>query len=474
MADQNTTVAQLPAGYATLAGVIYAVAATSPKVWSHIAWTRMSGTFMKRRQRVDTIKTRQPSNTSSNKRAELQLGLSRAITQQLRRPGLPDSSVVVNQIAVMHVICSNTQNGSFLTGREGEIGIDDPEALRHLRASSTDSSGNELLPMSPSTEIEPGAQFPAIDVYILGPKTSTSTTLVRPVTLTVAEVKQEALRVAPHIVGLTDAFMSRCLEQANTDQFVRRVNAQAAAPLKAVVIELAYKAIEILVACGIILGSSGGAWLGLTLASMFPQRIAAGLFVSSYGQVLSREKSSSQSKPHVWRPVGTVWTEPDAHSYVIPATVFISDHWRDAIGYWLQYLALFVVQRYKLQIRDALHFGPYLITRDAIRYILLVIELFILIICGIIVRENFQRSRRNIIAGTVYLATLLMGLTCVILGQKSFLKPVWKFYLTSRIVDPIAAIGSVAAMNVNLQEDGRVPPEKWVLLWAMGACTVVW
>lgn len=468
MADQNTNVAQLPAGYATLAGVVYAVAATSPKVWSHIAWTRMSAIFMKRAQRVDTIKTRQPSNTSSNKRAELQLGLSGAITQQLRRPRLPDSSVVVNQIAVMHVICSNAQNGSFLTGREDEIGIDDPEALRHLRASSNDRSGNELPLMSPSTEIEPGAQFPTIDVYILGPKTPTSPT---PVTLTVAEVRQVA---SPHIVGLTDAFMSTCLEQANTDQFARRVYAQAAAPLKAVVIELVYKAIEILVACGIIIGSSGGAWLGLTLASMFPQRIAAGLFVSSYGQVLSREKSSSQSKPHVWRPAGTVWTEAGAHLYTIPATASISDNWRDAIGYWLQYLALFVVQRYKLQIRDALHFGPYLITRDAIRYILLVIELFILIICGIIVRENFQYSRRNIIAGTIYLATLLMGLTCVILGQKSFLKPVWKFYLTSRIVDPIAAIGSVAAMNVDLQEDGGVPPEKWVLLWAMGACTVVW
>jgi hypothetical protein len=473
MADQNTTIASLPAGYATLAGVVYAVAATSPKVWSHIAWTRMSAIFTKRAQRVDTIKTRKPSNASPNKRAaaRLQLGLSRAITQQLQRPRLPDSSVVVNQIAVMHVICSNAQNGSFLRGREDEIGIDDPEALRHLGVSSADNSGNELSSMSPSTEIEPGAKFPAIDVYILRPRTPTSTT---PVTLTVAEVRQVALRIAPHMVGLIDAFISRCLEQANTDQFARRVNAQAAAPLKAVVIELVYKAIEVLVACGIILGSSGGAWLGLTLASMFPQRIAAGLFVSSYGQVLSREKSSSQSKPHVWRPVGTVWTEPDAHSYVIPATVFISDHWRDAIGYWLQYLALFVVQRYKLQIRDALQFGPYNITRDAIRYILLVIEVFILIICGIIVREHFQRSRRNIIAGTVYLATMSMGLTCVILGQKSFLKPVWKFYLTSRIVDPIAAIGSVAAMNVDLQEDGRVPPEKWVLLWAMGACTIVW
>ena len=311
------------------------------------------------------------------------------------------------------------------------------------------------------------AQFPTVNVDIRVPRTLVSTTTI---TLTVAEVREEASKVA----DLTDAFMSTRLKQANTDQFARRVCAQAAAPFKVVVIELVYKAIEVLVACGIILGSSGGAWLGLTLASMFPQRIAAGLFVSSCGQVLSRKKCSSLSKPHVWHPPGTVWTETGAHPYVIPVTTSIPDHWRDAIGYWLQYLALVVVQRYKLQIRDALQFGPYQITRDAIRYILLVIELFILIICGIIVRENIKRSRRNIIAGTIYLATLSMGLTCVILGQKSFLKPVWKFYLTSRIVDPIAAIGSVAAMNVDLQEDGRIPPEKWVLFWAIGACTVVW
>ena len=360
----------------------------------------------------------------------------------------------------MHVICSNARNG---TGSEDEIGNDDLEALRHLRPSSSDSSGNEL------TEIEHDAQFPAIDVCILRPKTPISTISV---TLTVADVRQIVLEIAPHVVGLID--VSTCLEEAKTDQFARRVYAQGTAPFRAVVIELVYKAIEFLVACGVILGSSGGAWLGLTLASMFPQRIAAGLFVSSYGQVLSREESSSQLVPHVWRPAGTVWTEGGAHSYTIPATAFISDRWRDAIGYWLQYSTLLVVQRYKLRIRDALQFGQYQITRDAIRYILLVIEVFNLIICGIIVRENFRPSRRNIVAGMVYLAMLSMGLTCVILGQKSFLKPVWKFYLTSRIVDPIAAIGSTAVMNVDLQEDGRVPPEKWVLLWAMGACTVVW
>jgi hypothetical protein len=232
MADQNTTIAQLPAGYATLAGVIYAVAATSPKVWSYIAWTRMSAIFMKRAQRVDTIKTRQSSNTSPHQLAELQAGLSETVIQQLRQLRLPDSSVVAKHIAVMHVICSNAQNDSFSTGREDDININDPEAQRHLRARSVDGSGNEPPPMS-------SAQFPPIDVDIHGLRTPISTTTV---TLTVDEVRQGATKV----VDLTDAFMSMCLKQANTDQFSRRVHAQAAAPFKAVVIELVYKAIEVL------------------------------------------------------------------------------------------------------------------------------------------------------------------------------------------------------------------------------------
>ena len=66
------------------------------------------------------------------------------------------------------------------------------------------------------------------------------------------------------------------------------------------------------------------------------------------------------------------------------------------------------------------------------------------------------------------------ALACVVLGQKSFMKPIRKFYLVSKIVDPIAAVGSVAVMNVDWQENESLLPETWALLWAMGACTVVW
>jgi pimeloyl-ACP methyl ester carboxylesterase len=113
-----------------------------------------------------------------------------------------------------------------------------------------------------------------------------------------------------------------------------QADVQAAAPYEAVVVEIVYKAIKLMLACAIILGSSGGAWLGLTLGSMFPQRVAAGLFVSSYGQKLSRTQITAQERPHAWCPAGTVWTE-GPEPYLVPARG-LSDAWRNAIGYVLQ------------------------------------------------------------------------------------------------------------------------------------------
>ena len=251
-----------------------------------------------------------------------------------------------------------------------------------------------------------------------------------------------------------------------------RSTSKPAAPYEAFFLEIAYKGIEILAACSVILGSSAGTWLGLTVGSMFPQRIAAGLYTSSYGQVLPRKDIPLHETPARWRPAGTLWTD----SYCIEPDGVISDTWRDALGYWCQYAGLIVVQVYKLQIRLALEFGTYSITRDAIRYILLVIQSFILIICGLVMipKLDSHAKRRDLAWGGFYLIMLFSGLACLVLGQKSFLKPIWKFYLTSKLVEPIAAAGTVAAMNVARQEDGRILPEKWVLMWVMGACTVAW
>src|SRR4051812_42691222 len=48
MADQSTTVASLPSGFATLAGLIYAVSATTPEFWSNTAWSKMGGNWSSR------------------------------------------------------------------------------------------------------------------------------------------------------------------------------------------------------------------------------------------------------------------------------------------------------------------------------------------------------------------------------------------------------------------------------------------
>ncbi len=151
--------------------------------------------------------------------------------------------------------------------------------------------------------------------------------------------------------------MASISTHTRTAQFSKAVFIQAVAPYEAVVVEVVYPAIELMLACAIILGSSGGAWLGLTLGSMFPQRVAAGLFVSSYGQKLSRTQIIIQEKPHAWRPAGTVWTE-GPEPYLVPATG-LSDTWKNAIGYVLQYAMLAIGQSFRLPIRDALEFVLY-------------------------------------------------------------------------------------------------------------------
>jgi hypothetical protein len=282
----------------------------------------------------------------------------------------------------------------------------------------------------------------------------------------------------PTALFLKENVMQSIINHAQKGQFTTAVSIQAAAPFDLLAVEVAHKAIEIVLGCGIILGSTGGAWLGLTLASIFPQRIAAGIYASSYGQALSRQDMfSPQLGQDVWRPAGTMWTDGPA-TYCIPPSAVFSDTWRTAFGYWVQYAILLVVQYFKLKLRSAFEFGPYSITRDAIRHILLVIEFLTIITCILTLRKKPQKlgSRRwkSIVAGAVYLIMLSSALACVVLGQKSFLKPIWKFYLVSKVIDPIAAIGSVAVMNLDWQENGSILPKTWALLWAVGACTVVW
>lgn len=474
MADQTTTIAALPAGYATLAGVIYAVAATSPGIWSHTAWVKMSRIFPQKKAERDPFlqsKERRSETIDTTTQASICRHLSQAITTGMRQVGTQKSEQnnedLIQRVAVFHLIYSHLrQHGQDQQRTSDE---ESPETL------ATDT---QVPPSLQSTSFRSDLGFPSILVKVVdfsGREEEVSAKL------TVSSLRDVVTVVVSSAPILTRSVMESIANHAHTRQFVTTVSIQAAAPFDLLIVELAYKAIEIAFGCGVILGSTGGAWLGLTLGSMFPQRIAAGIYASSYGQVLPRQDMLGQHLcKNIWRPAGTIWTVRTDGStpYCIEPSAVFSDTWRTAVGYWMQYALLVVVQYFKLSLRRALEFGPYSITRDAIRYILLVIELFTIITCGLTLRKQPQklgsRRWRSVIAGTVYLVMLSSALACVVLGQKSFMKPIRKFYLVSKIVDPIAAVGSVAVMNVDWQENESLLPETWALLWAMGACTVVW
>ncbi|OCK93136.1 uncharacterized protein K441DRAFT_661897 [Cenococcum geophilum 1.58] len=471
MADQTTTIAALPAGYATMAGVIYAVAATSLTIWSHTAWVKMSRIFPQKKAERDPFlqsKERRSKTHDTTTQASICHHLSKAITTRMRQVGTRKSKHSIEDlIAVFHLIYSHLRQQSQVQQRTSDE--ESPETL------ATDT---QVPPSLQSASFRSDLNSLNILVKVVDFNGHENEV---PANLTVSKLREIVTEVVPKKPSppiLTGSVMESIMDHTQTGQFVTTVSIQAAAPFDLLVVELAYKAIEIAFGCGVILGSTGGAWLGLTLGSMFPQRIAAGIYASSYGQVLPREEMLGQHLcKKVWCPVGTMWAEGSTSYYIEPSAV-LSDTWRTAVGYWMQYALLVVVQYFKLSLRRALEFGPYSITRDAIRYILLVVELFTITTCGLTLRKQPQklgsRGWRSVIAGMVYLVMLSGGLACVVLGQKGFMKPIWKFYLVSKIVDPIAAVGSVAVMNVDWQENKSLLPETWALLWAMGACTVVW
>ena len=471
MADQTTTIAALPAGYATLAGVIYAVAATSPRIWSHTAWVKMSQIFPQKKAEHDPFlqsKERRSETNDTTTQASICRHLSKAITTRMRQIGTRNSEHRNEDlIAVFHLVYSHLRQHSQVQQRTSDE--ESPGTL------ATDT---QVPPSLQSTFFRSDLDFPDILVKVVDFSGHEKEVFAK---LTVSSLRDVVTAVVPKKPSapiLTESVMESIMNHAQTGQFVTTVSIQAAAPFDLLVVELAYKAIEIAFGCGVILGSTGGAWLGLTLGSMFPQRIAAGIYASSYGQALPRQEMLGQHLcKNVWRPAGTMWTDGSTSYYTEPSAVF-SDTWRTAVGYWMQYALLVVVQYFKLSLRTALEFGPYSITRDAIRYVLLVVELFTIITCGLTLRKQPQklgsRRWRSVIAGSVYLVMLSGALACVVLGQKGFMKPIRKFYRVSKIVDSIAAVGSVAAMNVDWQENESLLPETWALLWAMGACTVVW
>ncbi|KAF1994882.1 hypothetical protein P154DRAFT_612460 [Amniculicola lignicola CBS 123094] len=463
MADQITTIASLPAGYPTLAGSIYALAATSRELWSNVAWRKMAVQRIAPMNEPFDAASFYDGNVLDSSIFEVQKILSKTITRRLRQLRFKKSNRSVEEdIVALHILRSFISSAVHAEAETQVQTRDSTVALRNLH-----KTGPENIPTFDTISDCSGRDmFPKVRVKLFDHSFNCKERLVE---LSVVDFKAIVKDTGTTV---DESLINSIAGHTRTHIFVPAVSVQEAAPFHFLAIELAYKGIQMLFACAVVLGSTGGAWFGLTLSSLFPQRTAAGLYRSSYGQIILEDHKAFVA----WRPVGTMWAG-DPNGYFMSATVLLSDGWRDCLGYWIQYIVIFSFQWFKLEVRDTIGFGPYNKTRDAIRYILLAIEFLAVTAMGLFLQAkmpNRSWKARDRVAFVVYLAMLSTGLACVILGQKNFLNREWKFYLVSKVVDPIAAIGSVAAISISWREDRLVSPEGWILLWAMGACTLVW
>jgi hypothetical protein len=499
MSDQITNIATLPAGYPTLAGVIYAIATTSHNVWGNIAWARMVQVSLFLRSRLG-----EPEYTSSNDSSsdtnvnsvpsnllQFEGALTRNVTRSARHKRFGKSDgLAEREAATLHLIhcyrlamiCTSSceESTHFRTLVAHAVAIA-PTLLEK-------GTSKQTLPSPDTDSVAANQNTVAIEVCLLDSRFQAN---VRVVELGLKDLKEALASCGlPAVNHNDDLVPHQVLHYACQPAFSRAVHVQLSASSDALLTEAIFKAIEILLACGVIIGSTGGAWLGFTLCSMFPVRVSAGIFSSSFGQLLpdapiyvpQRDTPPLQiDTAHFrFRAAGTVWGRAVGQKDYSIKPAGLSDGLRLATGYSLQFALLFVFQQFKLPVRHALEFGSYQLTRDAVRYIVLVLVLAVFVIDGRITLLKWvasratEKNKSNIICAVIYTWMICACWTCVLLGQKAFLKPIWKFYLVSKIVQPLAAIGSLALMSFNYDTDAKVTRAKWFLLWAIGACTIVW
>lgn len=406
MADQITTVASLPPGYGTLAGTVYAISASAPADWNDIAWAKMGRVprFSSLFPRLKKLPKSEIDTASGDIDIifNLRTALSKSITKRMRPFGTFElEDILKRDIAILHVI--SLWSSTFESRQERLKGGDavyqqvnsiDPESFLRSRTTVTSQISNTTPPVDscplPSTGSE---ETQSLDVRLQVIQYTGHRTSAVIHTLGIQDFENAMVSTLP--AGKFDSYLgntpiSRIFNTIKSMNSTTIVLVQAAAPFNILVVEIAYKAVEVLLACAVILGSTAGAWLGLTLSSLFPRRTAAGLFVSSYGQTVRSEMGNFNSNPpYPWPPAGTVWSESEGNiTYSVPPQVKLTDGWRNAIGYWIQFWLLMVYRRFKLQVRSALEFGPYVFTRDAVRYIVLALEPFIIVMSGIILHKK--------------------------------------------------------------------------------------
>ncbi|KAF4624759.1 hypothetical protein G7Y89_g13413 [Cudoniella acicularis] len=88
MADQNTTIASIPSGYSTIAGILYAASATEQCNWDVVVWNRVAAAFNRPRWRGgwDEDEENGPNIQPNHLHRQLINALSRCITKHSRHP----------------------------------------------------------------------------------------------------------------------------------------------------------------------------------------------------------------------------------------------------------------------------------------------------------------------------------------------------------------------------------------------------
>lgn len=429
-----------------------------------------------------------PGDHQSEKISIACYALAREVTQYLQRirKQLVADASIEEQVAVLHILAQF--QGSLRTVEESVGGDQDMELSPRSRTLDSDSGpipsvGDAIQQAEEnfSSRIDI-AQIDSvwehtIKVKLLGYEPDTT----RDVVITQSKLLDwinKALSRFPN----SSAEVLRCEDfhhiiAANGQSVAlpTAISAQCAGTWDTWVIEAGYKGIEILFGAGIVIGSTGGAWLALTLSSIFPQRVAAGLYVTSFGQSISNRGENMLSS-NIFIPPGTSWVEGGNGYCVRPCLrwPWFDDATRNLLGYMAQFVVMYLLTWYKLTIRNVAFSEAYSQTVDAVRYVVLVILPVILLICLSWLERPFDWRRRFLLSS--YLILWAVAIICVIFGQGK-LDRVWGIHFTQipRLVNPIASIGAVVAIYLGANPgDPRLQRETWGLIWAIGTCTALW
>lgn len=123
----------------------------------------------------------------------------------------------------------------------------------------------------------------------------------------------------------------------------------------------------------------------------------------------------------------------------------LTDDARVFIGYSVTFIYLSILRQFKNSLRDLLEFSLYSQTKDSMRWIILFIQLFVV---GFLTRALVKEIKLKKIRWAFLVPAVVTYLGCnvmVFLAQKTF----GPFILLSRIVDPVAAVGCLAAMAMS-------------------------